>query len=271
MRIYKIWKSAVPLSLSRRERWTRVVLHRAVRTLTTTLSLLNIVGKSIARKQSAMNLRLMGDKLNDMWNVVQNHHADNSLTLEHPVFSKIRRAWFSTVRSEINRRFAISFLLAPHANNSAISDSRLVSFTASIIKPPTRLWCRTWQTPFPRYALQARSGWRCLSIAARTRRVLSRWTRPSILCGTLQYRLGVTATILCWMKIVLYSYICDLWAAWTARDYYAFKNALISGRNSLNLLKWRNPLLSGSLTSEMPIDSIKALSLPDRTATAMSL
>lgn len=39
-----------------------------------------------------MNLRLMGDKLNDMWNVVQNHHADNSLTLEHPVFSKIRRA-----------------------------------------------------------------------------------------------------------------------------------------------------------------------------------
>ena len=86
-----------------------------------------------------VQMAVMGDKLNDMWNVVQNHHADNSLTFEHPVFSKIRRAWFSTVRSEINRRFAISFLLAPHANNSAISDSRLVSFTASIIKPPTRL------------------------------------------------------------------------------------------------------------------------------------
>lgn len=28
----------------------------------------------------AMILRFNGDKSNDMWNVVQNHHADNSLT-----------------------------------------------------------------------------------------------------------------------------------------------------------------------------------------------
>lgn len=46
------------------------------------------------------------------------------------------RAWFSTVRSEMKRRFAMSFLLAPQANNSAISDSRLVSFTVSILFPP---------------------------------------------------------------------------------------------------------------------------------------
>ena len=87
----------------------------------------------------AMILRLRGDKSNEMWNVVQNHHADNSFTLPQPVLPYMLRAWFSTVRSEMKRRFAMSFLLAPHANNSAISDSRLVSFTASIIKPPTRL------------------------------------------------------------------------------------------------------------------------------------
>lgn len=110
-----------------------------VRTLIAILSKLNNCGNINATSVVAIILRLSGDKSKEMWNFVQNHHADNSLTLEHPVFSYIFRAWFSTVRSEMKRRLAISFLLAPHANNSAISASRLVRLFASILHSPNIL------------------------------------------------------------------------------------------------------------------------------------
>ena len=57
--------------------------------------------------------------------------------------------WFSTVRSEMNKRLAISFLLAPHANNSAISDSRLVNgFALSIMRYPKHLLYHIGQIHF---------------------------------------------------------------------------------------------------------------------------
>ncbi len=81
----------------------------------------------------AATLRANGDILKEILNRVQNHHADNSVALEHPVFSYMLRQWFSTVRTEIYSRSAISFLAAPHAVSSAISVSRWVSLTFEFI------------------------------------------------------------------------------------------------------------------------------------------
>ena len=92
-----------------------------------------ISGISNARRMIAINFRLSGERLNGMWKDVQNHHADNSVAFVTPTFSKMFRQWFSTVLSEMKHRAAISHLLAPHANNSAISASRLVSFTSVFI------------------------------------------------------------------------------------------------------------------------------------------
>lgn len=64
----------------------------------------------------------------------QNHQAESSFTLLHPVFSYIFRVWFSTVRSEIKRWLATSFFEAPQARSSVMSRSRRVSLAFDFIR-----------------------------------------------------------------------------------------------------------------------------------------
>ncbi|GAE18191.1 hypothetical protein JCM6294_1060 [Bacteroides pyogenes DSM 20611 = JCM 6294] len=74
--------------LVRTMRTPRQVLVRALTATLPKSIICGIINKSIT---AVIALRLNGDKSKEMWNVLQNHQADNSLTLEHPVFSYMFR------------------------------------------------------------------------------------------------------------------------------------------------------------------------------------
>ncbi len=77
--------SRVSSDFRRETRHVFAVVGRVRNTLTMLSSLEYNCGRIIASIIIAMVLRFKGDKSNEMLKCVQNHHADNSFTLLHPI------------------------------------------------------------------------------------------------------------------------------------------------------------------------------------------
>ena len=93
------------------------------------------LGSNTKRSRTAVNARFNGSRLTGTPHFVQNHHTHNSVAFCIPNFAYMFRAVFSTVRVETNNLLATSFLLAPHASNSATCVSRLLNSACSFMLP----------------------------------------------------------------------------------------------------------------------------------------